>query len=100
MEDRRGKGRVRLAFSQDTVKILQFARAAGGDDRNRDLFGNRPRQVKVKPILGPIGIHTRKKDLAGPQGHGFADPFKDVQSRCRPAAMDIDLPAAGCLLVL
>ena len=54
MEDRRGKGRVRLAFSQDTVKILQFARAAGGDDRNRDLFGNRPRQVKVKPILASI----------------------------------------------
>ena len=74
MEDRRGKGRVRLAFSQDTVKILQFARAAGGDDRNRDLFGNRPRQVKVKPILGPIGIHTRKKDL---QVSGRMKPTKE-----------------------
>src|SRR2546425_3679925 len=74
--------------------MLERARAAGGDDRNRHRSGHGPRELEIVAVLGAVTIHARQENLAGAEPGGLASPFDGVATGRPTTAVGIDLPCS------
>src|SRR5262249_20262766 len=95
VEDAGSQDRVRAADRDALVRVLESARPARGDDRDRDRVGDGARERQVEAVAGAVAVHAGQQDLAGPQlGHARA-PGDGVQAGRVAPAVRVHLPAGA-----
>ena len=99
MEDRGAEHGVGVALGDRLGEVLERARPARGDHRNRDRLGHRARQLDVVAVVGAVAVHAGQQHLAGAQLDRLARPG-DGLAAVDPlaAAVDVDAPAVGLAL--
>ena len=79
---------------EELGKVLDFPRAAGGDDGDGDGVADRVQHLQVKAALHAVGVDGVHDDLAGPQVHAFLDPGDGLHAGVVPAAAAEDAELA------
>ena len=67
--------------------MLQRADAARGNDRDRDGFGNGPRQLQVVARLCAVAVHAGQQNFARPSLNAFLRPLHGIALRRVPPAV-------------
>src|SRR5699024_11074011 len=94
MKQRRSKRRVRAAFCQRLVKMLQSSGSSGRDHWNGNSVRYRPGKRNIISGFRTVAVHTGKEDFSCSQTFCFLHPFKGVDPGVQPASVLVDIPAA------
>src|SRR5882762_7729445 len=91
--------RVSGAVLYDIQQMLWLTVTATRNHRHADCRRDRPRELDVKSLACALAVYRRDEDLAGAQLHAAASPLDGIDTRAFSAAICIDLPPGGRLLL-
>ena len=92
MEKRRGEGGVGIGQSEHVREVIEFARAAAGDDGHVDGAGNGAGEFEIVTVLRPIGVNAGQQNLTRATFDRAFGPFNSVEAGGGAATRSINFP--------
>src|SRR6266542_1017949 len=93
VEPGRGEHRIGPSLGEGLGEMLDRSRSPAGHDRHGHCCGHRLKEFQVVALSGPVAVHRRQQDLAGPAGlRGLDRPLNGVALGRRAARLDNDPP--------